>query len=90
MSKLEKTTCVLGQETLLTNKLEGIPRPILKVIKDGHGVNLDSNVISDYDGEKVTLHIKNASLENAGVYKIEATNEVGTDVMEGHIDIIGK
>ena len=74
----------------MTTSLEGVPQPTLKIIKDGKDVTTNEQLSVEFEDEKIKLCIKNTTLDNSGIYKIEATNEVGSDSVECSLNIIGK
>ena len=70
--------------------LEGVPKPQVKVKKDGHEIQLNENMTLMYEGSEVLLSIKNATLENVGKYEMEAKNDIGSDTVSCNLDIHGK
>ena len=74
----------------MTASLEGVPKPTLKIFKDGKDVTTNEQFSVEFEDEKIKFCIKTTTLESSGIYKIEATNEVGSDSIECSLNIIGK
>ena len=87
---LEDYSCLLGSDATFMTSLEGVPKPQVKVKKDGHEIQLNENMTLMYEGSEVLLSIKNATLENVGKYEMEAKNDIGSDTVSCNLDIHGK
>ena len=74
----------------MITSLEGFPKPTLKIFKDGKDITVDETLKVEYEEGKIILLIKKTTLESTGKYRVDATNEVGTDTVEGLLNIIGK
>ena len=86
----EESSCLLGNEALLCTSLEGFPNPVLKLFRDQQEIVPNNRISLNCDADVVKLLIKNVSLEDSGKYRIEATNEVGSDAVEFSLSVIGK
>ena len=89
MTEIEEASCLKGDSVKMVAKLDGIPRPALKVQKDGVEIMNDEHVQLVQEADIIELHLKNVTLESAGRYSIEARNEAGCAMTENHLRIIG-
>lgn len=66
-----------GGSLSLTVNISGIPSPKVAWLKDGKPMEKSPRLSIDMTEEFSTLTIKNATLEDAGMYKMTAENVVG-------------
>ena len=90
IAEIEEASCVMGNDVTMPAKVDGIPRPTLKLLKDGVEITIDEHVQLKHEADKIELHLKKVTLESAGRYCIEARNDAGTATTENSLKIIGK
>jgi hypothetical protein len=70
-------------------KIKGKPRPEVTWFKDGNRIRESRNVKISSDKDSYNLNIQKASPEDAGTYKCEAKNEVGTSFRTFDLEVEG-
>ena len=86
----QETTCMVGKNIELSVTLDGYTKPIDSVLKGGNDINSSDNAKIEYLDDGIRLLMSNVSLKDAGQYSLEAKNDVGCDIMELFVNIIGK
>lgn len=76
----------VGKKAVLQCSAEGCPTPLITWSKDGH--ILRSSDIFQINDTEVVMH--RVSVELAGRYRCEASNEFGTAVTYANVSVIGE
>ncbi|KAF7281172.1 hypothetical protein GWI33_005044 [Rhynchophorus ferrugineus] len=72
-----------GSQAMIELQVKGYPKPQVKFIHDGKPIEAGSKYKFLYeDEESMSLVIKDVRSEDAGIYKITAENELGSDSAE--------
>ncbi|MFH4975264.1 hypothetical protein AB6A40_001973 [Gnathostoma spinigerum] len=76
---LRSCTVTENNDAILRCRVEGVPKPIVKWMKDGEEVVTSERLKVEYleDGT-ATLTIKNAKVSESGEYRCDATNSLGS------------
>ncbi|XP_075169287.1 obscurin isoform X4 [Haematobia irritans] len=73
----------VGGTAILEMQCKGFPKPAVQVKHEGQVVELDDRHKFLYESdESMSLLIKNATTDDAGIYTIHAMNELGEDTSE--------
>ncbi|XP_065224779.1 obscurin-like isoform X6 [Planococcus citri] len=75
--KLEDFTGLTGKELRLTVQVDASPKPIVQWYKDGMTIVKSSRFkyVTDEASDSYTLVIENATMDDAGLYSVVASNE---------------
>lgn len=81
----------VGGTAILELQCKGFPKPAVQVKHDGTVVEMDERHKFLYeDDESMSLLIKNANTDDAGIYSFHAVNDLGEDTSEINLTIKGK
>ena len=81
---------MVGKNIELSVTLDGNPIPIVSVIKGGNDITSSDNTKMERLDDGFRFFMSKVSLKDAGQYSFEAKNDVGCDIMELFVNIIGK
>ncbi|KHN78733.1 Muscle M-line assembly protein unc-89 [Toxocara canis] len=85
---LKSCTTTVKSEAVLRCKVKGSPRPTISWTKEGIEIKESENVVIEYhDDGTVILRIKEASLNESGEYRCDASNEFGAAWTEAPINV---
>ncbi|KAK3083483.1 hypothetical protein FSP39_023775 [Pinctada imbricata] len=79
-----------GSSLTIQVNISGIPSPTVKWLLDKEPIDKSSHVSIDINNDFTTLTIKNATLEDGGVYNVTAENVVGSAEAEFTIQVKDK
>ncbi|CEF63660.1 Hemicentin-1 [Strongyloides ratti] len=75
-----------GKDAVLTCKVKGEPRPEINWSKDGKKITESEHIKIEYTKDNnIKLTIVNATLQDSGEYRCDATNELGAAWTEGPV-----
>lgn len=76
-----------GERLKLDTKVTGKPQPKVEWFKDDKKITDDKRIQTSYDGQNCILKISPAVLEDKGIYKCVATNEVGSTTLSTDVGV---
>lgn len=80
----------VGGTAMLETKIVGFPKPDVKWFHDGTEIKPTGRFKFLFEDEDtMTLVIKNVTPEDAGSYKVVASNDLGEDSTEIHLSVKG-
>uniref|UniRef100_A0AAF5HXT5 Uncharacterized protein n=1 Tax=Strongyloides stercoralis TaxID=6248 RepID=A0AAF5HXT5_STRER len=74
-----------GVDAVLTCKVKGEPRPEITWSKDGKKITESDHIKIEYIKDSIKLTIVNATLEDSGEYRCDASNALGNAWTEGPV-----
>lgn len=77
ISSLQDVEVLEGSSASFECEVEGWPEPEIQFFIDGQVIHPSHDFKIEYDGQKASLVIRDVQPEDAGIYSIRVTNEVG-------------
>ncbi|KAK2576391.1 hypothetical protein KPH14_005736 [Odynerus spinipes] len=86
-STLEDRMIFETQTTTFEIETTALPRPDAKWFKDGKPLRSGERIRITNAGDKYSMELSKAVLEDAGVYECVFTNKLGEDIAQGHLAV---
>lgn len=92
IQKIKSVESVENETISFNIKIAGNPKPTIKWMKNDHELKIDNKHIKmiEEENNSYLLTIDHITKDDAGKYSCKITNEYGSDITDGNLNIAGK